>query len=55
MREVLGGMEELSLAVACAHLDYALQIVREDVPVAGALPPAAPVIPFRRVRRACAG
>ena len=55
MREVLGGMEELSLAVACAHLDYALQIVPTDAPAAGALPPAAPVIPFPRARRACAG
>ena len=55
MREALGGMEELSLVVACAHLGYALQIVREDAPAAEALTPVAPVIPFPRARRACGG
>ena len=56
MRDVLGGMEELSLAVACAHLDYALEIVREDTPPDAALcgGQAAAVIPFPR-RRAAVG
>lgn len=51
MREVLGGMYELSLEVAYAHLDFALEILPEE-PVAATEAPTAEIIPFPRLRRA---
>jgi hypothetical protein len=50
MREALGGMEELSLAVAYAHLDFSLPQVADAAPAH-----TAAVIPFPRLRRAAAG
>lgn len=52
MREVLEGMEELTLQVAYAHADHPLPIL--DPAAADPAPPrpTADVIPFPRLRRA---
>lgn len=57
MRDVLDGMEELSLAVAYAHLDFSLPVVAEKAGVGPVHAPAcaAAVIPFPQPRRAAVG
>jgi hypothetical protein len=50
MRDVLGGMEELSAAVAQSHWDYAVEILSIEPPAAqadGSRPAVADVIPLR--------
>jgi hypothetical protein len=54
MREVLGGLYELSLDVAYAHLDYTVEILLEH-PQQDAVPPSAEIIPFPRRRRGAGG
>jgi hypothetical protein len=51
MREVLEGMEELSLQVAYSHADFQVPIL-EDAPERGPARRTAEVIPFPRLRRA---
>jgi hypothetical protein len=52
MREVLEGMQELSLQVAYLHADFRVPTLDADAP-AGATPrPSAEVIPFPRLPRA---
>jgi len=50
MREVLGGLYELSLDVAYAHLDYTVEILLEH-PQEDDVAPSAEIIPFPRLRR----
>ena len=52
MREVLEGMEELSLQVAYAHADHRLPIVNTAAPDLNSPRPTAEVIPFPRLHRA---
>ncbi len=50
MRDVLGGIEELSAAVAQSHWDYAVEILSIEPPAAqaeSARPVVAEVIPLR--------
>jgi hypothetical protein len=50
MREVLEGMQELSLQVAYSHADSRVPIVPDEPPARSR--PTAEVIPFPRLRRA---
>lgn len=52
MREVLEGMQELSLQVAYSHADFQLPILDGDGSKRSASRPSAEVIPFPRMRRA---
>jgi hypothetical protein len=50
MREVLEGMQELSLQVAYSHATSRVQVVTDEAPPGPR--PTAEVIPFPRLRRA---
>jgi len=52
MREVLEGMQELSLQVAYSHADFQLPILDGDGSKKPTSRPSAEVIPFPRLRRA---
>ncbi len=52
MREVLEGLQELSLQVAYSHADFRVPILDEDGSTRTASRPSAEVIPFPRLRRA---
>jgi hypothetical protein len=52
MREVLEGMQELSLQVAYSHADFQLPILDDDGSKKPTSRPSAEVIPFPRLPRA---
>lgn len=52
MREVLEGMQELSLQVAYSHADFHVPILDAEVSDAPLTRPSADVIPFTRLHRA---
>ena len=55
MREVLEGMQELSLQVAYSHADFRVPVLDADGPERPGPRPSAEVIPFPRLRRASGG
>jgi hypothetical protein len=52
MREVLEGMQELSLQVAYSHADFHIPTLDADGAELAKTRPSAEVIPFPRLRRA---
>ena len=52
MREVLEGMQELSLQVAYSHADFHVPVLDVDGSAKSTPRPSAQVIPFPRLRRA---
>ena len=52
MREVLEGMQELSLQVAYSHADFHIPTLDADGAEQATTRPSAEVIPFPRLRRA---